>query len=192
MSAAMQTVRVSGARPGVCEAPERSHRQANFARMERFMGRARLVSNSRHMSGASVRGEIMVFDVTVLLVEDYPLISDLMSEALTDSGYAVVLAKTGEEALQQVESDLARFRAVITDIRLGPGPDGWALAKRVRELAPHMPIVYTSGDSAQDWASKGVPGSVALTKPFAPAQLVIAVSALVNKADMHSPPAAGR
>jgi hypothetical protein len=37
-----------------------------------------------------------------------------------------------------------------------------------------------SGDSAEDWASKGVPHSIMLPKPFAPAQLVSAVSHLPN------------
>jgi hypothetical protein len=39
---------------------------------------------------------------------------------------------------------------------------------------------YLSGDSAEDWTSKGVPHSIMLPKPFAPAQLVTAVSQLLN------------
>jgi hypothetical protein len=37
-----------------------------------------------------------------------------------------------------------------------------------------------SGQHAEDWSSKGVPNSIMLTKPFAPAQLVTAVSQLLN------------
>jgi ABC-type proline/glycine betaine transport system permease subunit len=37
-----------------------------------------------------------------------------------------------------------------------------------------------SGSSAEDWASKGVPHSVMIAKPFAPAQLVTAVAQLLN------------
>jgi hypothetical protein len=37
-----------------------------------------------------------------------------------------------------------------------------------------------SGKSAADWASKGVPNSIMLEKPFAPAQLVTAVANLLN------------
>jgi hypothetical protein len=37
-----------------------------------------------------------------------------------------------------------------------------------------------SGKDAADWASKGVPNSIMLAKPFAPAQLVTAVSQLLN------------
>jgi DNA-binding NtrC family response regulator len=86
-----------------------------------------------------------------------------------------------------MEKNAARFRAVVTDIRLGAGPDGWRIGQRARELNPAMPVVYMSADSTHDWASKGVPGSMVLSKPFAPAQLVTAVSALINEADMHPP-----
>jgi hypothetical protein len=41
-------------------------------------------------------------------------------------------------------------------------------------------VVYVSGDSAEAWASKGVPNSIMLAKQFAPAQLVTAVSQLLN------------
>ena len=125
----------------------------------------------------------------LLLVEDEPLIIETLESSLTDNGYEVIKSQNGTDSLGQIEADASRFRAVITDIRLGSGPDGWAIALRAREIVPHMPIVYMSGDSAHDWASKGVPGSVMLAKPFAPAQLVTAVSMLVTEADMHAPPA---
>jgi len=125
----------------------------------------------------------------LLLVEDEPLIIETLESSLTDNGYEVIKSQNGTDALGQIEADASRFRAVITDIRLGSGPDGWAIAQRAREIVPHLPIVYMSGDSAHDWASKGVPGSVMLAKPFAPAQLVTAVSMLVTEADMHAPPA---
>jgi hypothetical protein len=44
-----------------------------------------------------------------------------------------------------------------------------------------------SGSNAEDWASKGVPHSVMLAKPFAPAQLVTAVSQLLNAAPPTTP-----
>jgi DNA-binding response OmpR family regulator len=127
--------------------------------------------------------------ILLLLVEDEALIIDVLEEALTDSGFEVVKAPDGTKALKKIDADASKFRAVITDIRLGSGPDGWAVARHAREIAPTMPIVYMSGDSAHEWASQGVPGSVMLAKPFAPAQLVTAVATLVTQADMQTPPA---
>ena len=94
-------------------------------------------------------------------------------------------------AISAPQGELAtRFRAVATDIKLGPGPDGWEIARCVRELVPTMPVVYMTGDTAQEWASKGVPGSIILAKPFAPAQLVTAIATLSTEADMQASVAA--
>jgi DNA-binding response OmpR family regulator len=119
----------------------------------------------------------------LLLVEDENLISLALAEELVSGGYVVVTAHDGHLAIEELRSDAARFQAVITDIRLGEGPDGWAVAHTARELSPTISVVYMSGDSAAGWASNGVPDSVMLPKPFAPAQLVTAVSALITQAD---------
>ncbi len=57
---------------------------------------------------------------------------------------------------------------------------GWEVARLIRQIDPTFPIVYMTGASADDWASEGVPNSILLNKPFAPAQLVMAVSQLLN------------
>jgi DNA-binding response OmpR family regulator len=122
----------------------------------------------------------------LLLVEDEVLVSDLLAEALIDAGFEVLVAADGTRAIRDLEEDTSRFQCVITDIRLPPGPDGWEMGHRARELDHSIAIIYISGDSAVDWASKGVPNSVMLTKPFAAAQLVTAVSTLLNEADKRN------
>ena len=114
----------------------------------------------------------------VLLVEDEPLIQALLQEALTDAGYELVIAESGRAALDELERDADRFGGVITDIRLGQGPDGWDVGHRARERSPDIPVVYITGDSAADWTAKGVPKSLLVTKPFAVAQIVTAISTL--------------
>jgi hypothetical protein len=49
-----------------------------------------------------------------------------------------------------------------------------------RELDPTVPVIYMTGTDGGEWASKGVPNSVLLSKPFAPAQIVTAVASLLN------------
>jgi hypothetical protein len=44
-----------------------------------------------------------------------------------------------------------------------------------------MPVVYTSGDSAHQWTANGVPNSVVVQKPYAFAQLLTAVAALLTR-----------
>jgi DNA-binding response OmpR family regulator len=68
----------------------------------------------------------------------------------------------------------------VTDINVQGEMDGWEVAQQAREIAPDFPVVYMSGAAAADWTSKGVPNSIMLAKPFAPAQLLTAVSNLLN------------
>jgi DNA-binding response OmpR family regulator len=75
---------------------------------------------------------------------------------------------------------LINYRALVTDIGLPGKIDGWEVAEQARQIDPKFPIVYMSGAHAEDWASKGVPNCIMLAKPFAPAQLVTAVSQLLN------------
>jgi CheY-like chemotaxis protein len=79
------------------------------------------------------------------------------------------------------------YRALVTDINLRGRMDGWEAAKQARQVAPDFPVVYITAASGGQWASEGVPKSVLLTKPFAPSQLVTAVSSLLNAG---SPPIA--
>jgi DNA-binding response OmpR family regulator len=80
-----------------------------------------------------------------------------------------------------LDASEGKYRALVTDIKLGPGKlDGWDVARHAREIDPDFPVVYMSGTDAAEWASKGVPNSIMLSKPFAPAQLVTAVSQLLN------------
>jgi len=63
---------------------------------------------------------------------------------------------------------------------------GWDVAKRARELNGMLPVIYMTGAAAGDWPSNGVPNSVLVAKPFAPAQIVTAVTHLLNSASTMS------
>jgi DNA-binding response OmpR family regulator len=118
----------------------------------------------------------------LLFVEDEVLIQDLVETILKDGGFDVETVLTGAEAFETLGLRAAEFAAVITDVNLPAGPDGWEVGRRARELVSDMPVIYVTGDSAHEWSSKGVPDSIILSKPFAPAQLVVAVASLLNAA----------
>src|SRR5882762_9059889 len=92
--------------------------------------------------------------LVILVVEDEQAIQTIVDEALTEGGFESAVAASGEEAVTLLKGGLIKYRALVTDIGLRGRFDGWA--------------------------SKGVPNSIMLTKPFAPAQLVTAVSQLLN------------
>lgn len=119
--------------------------------------------------------------IALLLVDDELLIVHMLEDALKEAGYTVLTAGTGDEAATALSGENS-LAGLITDIRLGAGPDGWDIARHARELKPGFPIVYMTGDSSHDWSARGVPNSVVVSKPFAPAQIVTAISGLLNDA----------
>ena len=80
-----------------------------------------------------------------------------------------------------------KYRAIVTDINLRGKMDGWEVAQHAREIDPEFPVIYMSGAATADWASKGVPNSIMLAKPIAPAQLVTAIAGLLNAAPPTAP-----
>ena len=118
--------------------------------------------------------------LVILVIEDDQAIQTIVDEALTEGGFEPAIAASGEEAVTLLKGGLTKYRALVTDIGLRGRMDGWEVAQQAREIDPAFPIIYMSGAHAEDWASKGVPNSIMLAKPFAPAQLVTAVSQLLN------------
>jgi CheY-like chemotaxis protein len=116
----------------------------------------------------------------ILVIEDEEPIQDFVKDALTDGGFDYVAVASGAEALTLLKSGVVKYRALVTDIHLKGSINGWEVAKHVREIDPSFPVVYITGAAADQWASHGVPNSILLEKPFAPAQLVTAISQLLN------------
>jgi CheY-like chemotaxis protein len=126
--------------------------------------------------------------VVVFVVEDEVLIQAVVCPALEDAGFSVMVASSGDDAVSILEKDEPPpIRALVTDVALRTDVSGWDVARRARELHPDIPVVYMTGGNADEWAANGVPNSVLITKPFAPAQIVTAVAQLLNAAP---PPAA--
>ncbi|MES2904265.1 MAG: response regulator [Pseudomonadota bacterium] len=116
----------------------------------------------------------------ILLAEDEALIALDLQDALEAAGFAVLHVFGGKDAVKALNDTENRLAGVVTDVRFGETLDGWTIGQKARELFPRIPIVYVSGDSAHEHTSQGVPESVVLQKPFAPAQLVTALSILLN------------
>ena len=126
-------------------------------------------------------GEVAVDDLlTILVVEDDPFIQLLVEDALTDGGFELAIAVSGEEAVTLLKGNGVKYRVLITDINLRGRLNGWEVAKQAREIDPSFPIIYMTGAAAEQWTSNGVPKSVLLPKPFAIAQLATAVAQLLN------------
>ncbi len=128
--------------------------------------------------------KILDDQLVILVVEDDQEIQTIVEDALTEGGFAPAIAPSGEEAVTLLRGNKGKgtYRALVADVKLRGRMDGWEVAKHAREIDPHFPIIYMTGTGADQWPSHGVPNSLLLTKPFAPAQLVTAVSQLLIKA----------
>ncbi|GAC1577268.1 MAG: response regulator [Sphingomicrobium sp.] len=122
----------------------------------------------------------MESSLTILVAEDEPLIGLSVEDALREAGFGVELVDAGTMAMAVLDAGNDLYVALITDVRLGLGPSGWDVARHARKADPSFPIVYVSGDSAHEHGVHGVPDRIMVQKPFAPVQIVTAVTTLLN------------
>lgn len=114
----------------------------------------------------------------VLIIEDEYFLQADLERALAAAGFTFVSVPSGEEALPLFGN--SRFCAVITDVRLRDSLTGWDVARWIRSRRPDFPVIYLTASSVAEWATEGVPNSVLIAKPFADAQLVRALSSLLD------------
>ena len=126
----------------------------------------------------------------ILVIEDEYPVQSFVEDSLVDGGFAADILSSGEEALTLFKGATKHYRALVTDVSLKGTLNGWEVARQIREKDPAFPIIYMTGAGPDEWSSQGVPNSMLLMKPFAPAQLVTAVSQLLNGAaqpERHPP-----
>ena len=106
---------------------------------------------------------------TVLLVDDEDLVRVSTADMLTDSGFIVVEAASGAEALKILEQDL-HFDFLVTDYMM-PKMTGVEVAGAFRKKHPTSSVLLISGFSGADAISSDLP---VLSKPFRQAELQLA------------------
>jgi DNA-binding response OmpR family regulator len=149
--------------------------------LDKFLrrGAAAKVLLNMHRKLASKRRAVSDLPVILIVEDEYPL-QGIVEDALTEGGFETDIVSSGEEALTLFMGKVKKYKALITDVSLKGNISGWEIAKRIREIDPAFPVIYITGAAADQWPSRGVPNSILLEKPFAPAQLVTAISTLLN------------
>lgn len=104
---------------------------------------------------------------TILLVEDDPGVLDFSLNVLNHSGYQVLAAASGEEALSLAEEHSADIHLLLTDVIM-PGMNGRMLADRLMLGRPGLRVLFTSGYTENVIVHHGVleEGINFLGKPF--------------------------
>ena len=118
--------------------------------------------------------------MTLLLVDDEPMIREMLEEDLAAAGFDILAAANGREAIAILDACSNDIAGLVTDIRLGQGPNGWDVARHARALSSTIPIVYMTGDSAWEFDMQGVANSLLVQKPLAAAQIVSAITSLLQ------------
>ncbi|MDB6133842.1 MAG: two component transcriptional regulator, winged helix family [Verrucomicrobiales bacterium] len=122
-----------------------------------------------------------------LVVEDDPKIASFIVNGLKQNGFAVDHASDGEEGMSM--ASLVEYDAAVLDIML-PGRDGLSVVKRMREEKIRTPVLLLSALASVDDRVKGLQagGDDYLTKPFAFAELLARVQALIRRASNVTEP----
>ncbi len=123
--------------------------------------------------------------VTLLVVDDEPLVREATAAMLADLGYAVTPAGSGPEALERLREG-GRVDGLVTDFAM-PGMDGGRLAAEARRARPDLPVLLVTGYTH---AADAVDDLPRLQKPFRQAELAGAVAAALHP-DADASAAAG-
>ncbi len=120
----------------------------------------------------------------ILVVDDEPLVLHYIRRVLEGSGYNVLRAADGEEALRLCEQLGDKLSMVVSDISM-PRMGGREFAKCVGALPNPIPVVlmsgYTSGGPVLDGLKEGRVDSLRfLRKPFLPKDLLATVSEVIG------------
>ena len=117
---------------------------------------------------------------TVLVIDDDAAIRDIVATLLTEEGYAVITAGSGEEALSHLEVVIPSL--IITDMRM-PVMDGWQFAAELhRRRDGEIPLlVMTAAVDAQQRAAE-VDADDTISKPFDLDEFVASVKRLIGPA----------
>jgi len=106
----------------------------------------------------------------VLFVDDNIMCALDTCEALKGHGYSVVEVHQARDALRVLENH-GRLCALVTDVELGPGENGFELARAARAAYPQLPVVFISGTAGARHPTEGVEGSQFVAKPYHPRQI---------------------
>lgn len=99
---------------------------------------------------------------SILIVEDDALLRELLAVALERHGFVVETAASAADAKRSFSR--GDHDAVVLDVSLGPGPNGFDLADALRAQAPHLAVVFLTNLPDSRFAErdpKGLPGGVA-------------------------------
>ncbi len=132
--------------------------------LPRYLGQALGDEDSAQQLSATLAGA----GERILVVDDEPTVRMLLSEVLSELGYAVIEAADSLSGLKALRSE-AHIDLLITDVGLPGGMNGRQMADAGREIRPELKTLFITGYAENAAIGDGQlgPGMLVLTKPFA-------------------------
>jgi len=126
---------------------------------------------------------------TVLIVEDEPAMREVTRRILSRSGYTVIAAATGHEAIEIAASHTGDIDVLLTDVVM-PQMLGKEAAERIRALRPGVKVLFMSGYARGVLDPQGVveAGANLIQKPFSEAELLATLRRTIARATPHRAP----
>jgi DNA-binding response OmpR family regulator len=116
----------------------------------------------------------------ILLVEDDQTLNFIIKDNLEQNGYVVSSAEDGESAIKLFKSE--KFSLCLLDVML-PKKDGFTLAKEIREVDDHVPIIFLTARSMTEDRIAGltIGGDDYMTKPFSMEELLLKIRIFLKR-----------
>ena len=119
---------------------------------------------------------------TILIVEDEPMLVELLELAFTSNGYSILVARDGVEAIQVYEKNKDKIDLIFSDSRL-PRLDGWKAFERIQKIDPQAKAIFASGyldpDLKLQLDEQGI--NTFVHKPYSPLDVLKTVREMLNK-----------
>ncbi|MEM0938163.1 MAG: response regulator transcription factor [Bacteroidota bacterium] len=120
----------------------------------------------------------------LLIVEDDPNLGEILSEYLGLKGYDTTLKRDGEEGEKAFKEGF--FDLCILDLMM-PKKDGFSLAKEIRSINEHTPIIFLTAKSMKQDIIKGfnIGADDYMTKPFSMEELLLRIKAILKRSSKN-------
>ncbi len=125
----------------------------------------------------------------VLIVDDEPIVVEVVGRYLRRDGFAVTSAATGDEGLRAALDQQNPPHVIVLDVML-PGLDGFEVCRRLRQSHVTAPIILLTarGEEADRIGGLGIGADDYVVKPFSPGELVARVKAQLRRVKLDTQP----
>lgn len=118
--------------------------------------------------------------INILIAEDEPALGQIVKESLETRNFQVQLVEDGDKAVKAFQERTPQV--LVLDVMM-PKKDGFTVAREIRQLNEHVPIIFLTAKSQTSDVLEGFDagGNDYLRKPFSMEELIVRINNLLNR-----------